>query len=91
MKLTKNTNKKIRSYVDNVLKHFDLVRGDNTCYRELYEAIDTARYYTKPNREEFIETMCKAYGCMTKSQAEAKRSLFSGGVMGQVESFLETL
>jgi hypothetical protein len=77
--------------VNNVLNHFDLVRGDNTCYRELYEAIDTARYYTKPSREEFIETMCEAYGCMTKSQAEAKRRLVGGGLMGQIESFLDTL
>jgi hypothetical protein len=28
---------------------------------------------------------------MTKSQAEAKRRLVGGGLMGQIESFLDTL
>ena len=91
MKLTKNTNKRVRQYVDGVLKHFELVRGDDTCYRELYEAIDGYRYHSNCNREQFIKGMCESYGCMTVSQAEHKRRLMSGGLMGSVENLLETL
>ena len=90
MNLTKNTNKKIRAYVDSVLKHFDLVKG-NDCYRDLYDAIETARYYTKPSREQFIETMITSYDCMTKAEAERRRKLMSGGLMGDLDNFLETL
>jgi len=90
MTMTKNTNKRVRSYVDSVLNHFDLVKGDE-CYRDLYEAMERARYYTKPNSEQFIKTMCEAYGCMTKSESERRERLMSGGLMSNVDKFLETL
>ena len=90
MTMTKNTNKRVRSYVDSVLNHFDLVKGDE-CYRDLYEAIERARYYTKPNSEQFIETMCEAHGCMARSESERREILMSGGLMSNVDKFLETL
>jgi hypothetical protein len=67
MRLTKNTNKSIRHWVDNVLDHFDLVLGD-VSYREHYETLQRAKLMGS-NESQLVESMRSICGCVSKDYA----------------------
>ena len=85
MRITKNTNKATRAWVDSILNHLGLVIVDGS-YRDVFDRLK-AHQLGQSTASEVIESLT-IYLCMTKSEAQFKRSL-SGSCIN--ETTLENL
>ena len=74
MRLTKNTNKATRTWVDGILNQLDLVIVEGS-YRDVLEHLK-AHQLAQSSPDEVIESLT-IYLCMTKSEAQIKRNLSS--------------
>ena len=72
MRLTKNTNKATRAWVDGILCQLDLVIADGS-YRDILETLK-AHQIANSSPAEVTESLT-IYLCMTKLEAQFKRSL----------------
>ena len=75
MRLTKNTNKSIRSWVDSVLSQLDLVLCEYS-YRDAYSALKCCQR-CGDDKSEVINHMTANNGCITKSEQSRRVSLSS--------------
>jgi hypothetical protein len=73
MRLTKNTNKATRAWVDGILRQLDLVIADGS-YRDIFETLK-AHQIADSSAAEVIESLT-IYLCMTKFEADIKRGQF---------------
>ena len=70
MRLTKNTNKATRAWVDGILCQLDLVIADGS-YRDILETLK-AHQIASSSASEVTESLT-IYLCMTKFEADIKR------------------
>ena len=73
MRLTKNTNKATREWVDGILCQLDLVISDGS-YRDIFEALKVHQI-ANSSASEVTESLT-IYLCMTKFEADIKRGQF---------------
>jgi len=85
MTLTKNTNKKVRRWVDYVLGQLDLVLCDHS-YRGAYNALKCCQR-CNDGMAETIDYMTANNGCITKSEQARRVSLSSSNsLMGIIDT-----
>jgi len=73
MRLTDNTNKATRAWVDGILCQLDLVISEGS-YRDVFETLK-AHQIANSSSDEVTESLT-IYLCMTKFEADAKRGLY---------------
>ena len=88
MRLTKNTNKATRNWVDSVLSNLDLVLSEYS-YRDCLETIKINQI-CNVSRSEVIEALTANGGCITKQQHEHNMKP-KGGYDLAIMAFIETL
>ena len=82
MKLTRNTNRSIRAWVDAVLLQLDLVLCEYS-YREAYTALKRCQR-CNDTKADVIDYMTANRGCISKSEHDMLMSLLNinmGGLM----------
>ena len=82
MKLTKNTNKRVRKYVDGVLGNLGLVFGD-TDYRSHYETIQR-HVSMRSSKDTVTKSLIAIDGCETKEEAKRKEELNGGSLVNHI-------
>jgi len=75
MRLTKNTNKQIRSYCEGILDQLDLVKCECT-WKELFLKLEKCRTM-KLSKSESIESLCAADFCITKIIYQSRMTGYS--------------
>ena len=81
MRLTKNTNRATRAWVDGILCQLDLVIADGS-YRDILETLKVHQIANSSPSE--VAESLTIYLCMTKSEAQFKRSL-SGSCINETK------
>lgn len=77
MRLTKNTNKEVRAWVDNIISQLELVKGD-VSYKEHYETLQQCSLLNRlgmKTKEEVVQTMRDSCGCVSPSEVEHAQKL----------------
>ena len=90
MRLTKNTNKSVRAWVDGILSQLNLVKGDEN-YREHYETLTRCKHqmaWGNATKADVIETMRSVCGCVTPGEVEHAQRLSCNGAL---DNFLNQL
>jgi len=87
MRLTKNTNKTIRTWVDSILNQLDLVICEGN-YREVYERLSTHRICNS-DKKEVIDSLTIGNRCITKSEKASRLSVRK--TQTRICDFIQTL
>ena len=86
MKLTKNTNKATRAWVDSILSQLDLVLCEYN-YRDAYDALKSCQLCGE-GKEGTIQHLTEHDGCAKPSDVEHAKRLSCSGSLG---NFLDQL
>ncbi len=88
MRLTKNTNKAIRQWVDGILSQLDLVLCEYS-YRDAYETLKILQRCNS-SKTEIVERLTVYGGCITKHEHEHNMKP-QGGFDGAIMAFINEL
>lgn len=88
MRLTKNTNKSTRTWVDGILNQLDLVLSEYS-YKDCYKTLKTLQICNS-SKAETVERLTVYGGCITKQQHEHNMKP-KGGFDGAIMAFIHEL